>query len=101
MRLLKWAIVSVISTACIGVEVDLDKANGDSDGDGISDSEEAELGTNPNEEDSDFRGVSIQDIGYNLLGVGLALGMDILIDEIKKTRKEKSKKRKIKNYNFP
>jgi len=55
----------------------------------------------PNEEDSDFRGVSIQDIGYNLLGVGLALGMDILIDEIKKTRKEKSKKRKIKNYNFP
>ena len=55
----------------------------------------------PNEEDSDFRGVSIQDIGYNLLGVGLALSMDILIDEIKKTRKEKSKKRKIKDYSFP
>ena len=55
----------------------------------------------PNEEDSDFRGISIQDMGYNLVGVGLALGMDILIDEIKKTRKEKSKKRKIRDYNFP
>ena len=56
----------------------------------------------PNEEDSDFRGISIQDMGYNLVGVGLALGLDILITRIKNNiRKESSKKLKTKQYKFP
>ena len=56
----------------------------------------------PNEEDSDFRGISIQDMGYNLVGVGLALGLDIIITRIKNNiRKESSKKLKTKQYKFP
>ena len=56
----------------------------------------------PNEEDSDFRGISIQDMGYNLVGVGLALALDIVITRIKNNiRKESSKKLNTKQYKFP
>ena len=54
----------------------------------------------PNEEDSDFRGISIQDLGYNLAGVSIALGLDFFINEIKNARKEKQKK-KNKKYQIP
>ena len=56
MRLFDGHSFQIVSSACIGVDVDLGKDNADSDGDGISDAEEAELGTNPNEEDSDGDG---------------------------------------------
>ena len=52
MRTIKWSLLVLMSSACLGVDVDLDGkdgANVDSDGDGVSDSEEAELGTNPND----------------------------------------------------
>ncbi len=51
----------------------------------------------PNEKDSDFRGISIQDMGYNLAGVSIALGLDFFINEIKNARKQKQKK-KYKKY---
>ena len=54
----------------------------------------------PNETDSDFRGISIQDIGYNLAGVSIALGLDFFINEIKNARREKQKK-KYKKYQIP
>ncbi len=38
----------------------------------------------PNEEDSDFRGISIQDLGYNFIGIATALGLDIIINNFKK-----------------
>ena len=56
MRVIKWAFIPFLASACIGVDVDLGKENADSDGDGVSDAEEEELGTNPNEEDSDGDG---------------------------------------------
>ena len=59
MRTIKWSLLALMSSACLGVDVDLDGkdgANVDSDGDGVSDAEEADLGTNPNEEDSDGDG---------------------------------------------
>ena len=56
----------------------------------------------PNEEDSDFRGMSIQDMGYNLAGVSMALGLDIFVEKIKKNFKKKpSKKIKSKKYQIP
>ena len=47
----------------------------------------------PRETDSDFKGISIQDIGYNSLGIIVAFGLDHFISATKTNSKRKMKKR--------
>ena len=46
----------------------------------------------PREADSDFRGISIQDIGYNSLGIIIAFGFDHFISATKTNLKRNLKK---------
>ena len=47
----------------------------------------------PREKDSDFKGISIQDMGYNSLGILIAYGLDQIITATKSNFKQTSNKR--------
>ena len=48
----------------------------------------------PREKDSDFKGISIQDMGYNSLGILIAYGLDQIITATKSNFKQASNKGK-------